>query len=120
MKTGGCGTRRRPLSSAPPPPCREASVGQHKAHSAAAACAQLNSLVRVETHLQGFTPANAVALVRQYDVVVDASDNAPTRYLIRWAGLMAGGSRGAWWAGQGHSGGRQGRSGRGWGILERR
>lgn len=62
-------------------------MGQHKALSAAAACAQLNSLVRVETHCQGFTPANAVALVRQYDVVVDASDNAPTRYLIRWAGL---------------------------------
>lgn len=29
-------------------------------------------------------PAPAVQLVAQYDVVVDGSDNAPTRYLIRW------------------------------------
>lgn len=61
----------------------EGSVGQHKALSAAGACAQLNSSIKLETHLEGFTPANAVQLVSQYDVVVDASDNAPTRYLIR-------------------------------------
>jgi hypothetical protein len=39
----------------------------------------------VEAHLEGLTPANPVQLVKQYDVVVDASDNAPTRYLIRHA-----------------------------------
>ncbi len=61
-------------------------MGQHKSLSAAAACAELNSSIQLETHCEGFTPANAVGLVRRYDVVVDASDNAPTRYLIRWAG----------------------------------
>ncbi|EFN55933.1 hypothetical protein CHLNCDRAFT_22673 [Chlorella variabilis] len=62
-------------------------VGVHKAVSAAEACRALNSSIQVETHLEGLTPANAVHLVRQYDVVVDASDNAPTRYLIRRATL---------------------------------
>ena len=40
-----------------------------------------SGLVRqVEVHRDGLTPCNALDLVRQYDVVVDASDNAPTRY----------------------------------------
>ncbi|KAI3437915.1 hypothetical protein D9Q98_000360 [Chlorella vulgaris] len=61
---------------------READVGVHKAVSAAQSCRALNSSIQVEVHCESFTPANAVHLVRQYDVVVDASDNAPTRYLI--------------------------------------
>ena len=58
-------------------------MGVHKALSAAEACRALNSSIQVEAHLEGMTPTNAVHLVEQYDVVVDASDNAPTRYLIR-------------------------------------
>ena len=38
--------------------------------------------LQLDVHRDGFTPANALQLVKQYDVVVDASDNAPTRYLI--------------------------------------
>ena len=30
----------------------------------------------------GFHPGNALELIQDYDVIVDASDNAPTRYLI--------------------------------------
>lgn len=41
-------------------------------------------------HTEGFNPSNALELVRQYDVVVDASDNAPTRYLISDACVVAG------------------------------
>eukprot|EP00887_Chlorella_sp_A99_P001231 scaffold14.g1231.t1 len=41
----------------------EASVGAHKALSAAAACRALNSGIAVEAHLDGFAPANAVDLV---------------------------------------------------------
>lgn len=69
---------------------REATVGVHKALSAAETCRALNSSIRVETHLEALTPANAVELVRQYDVVLDASDNAPTRYLISDACCVAG------------------------------
>lgn len=67
----------------------EASVGVHKADSAAAALRALNSCVQVETHKEGFTPANALDIVRQYDVVLDASDNAPTRYLASDACAVA-------------------------------
>jgi adenylyltransferase and sulfurtransferase len=61
---------------------KEVSVGCHKADSAASAVASLNSAVTVETFKDGFTPANALEIIRGYDVVIDASDNAPTRYLI--------------------------------------
>ena len=40
-------------------------------------------------HRDGVTPSNALALVRAYDVVVDASDNAPTRYLLSDACVVA-------------------------------
>lgn len=63
--------------------CSEATVGMHKCVSAAATIRSLNSSVSVELYKEGFTPANAVDMVERYDVVVDASDNAPTRYLIR-------------------------------------
>jgi len=41
--------------------CREASVGVHKALSAAEACRALNSSILVETYLEGLTPENAGA-----------------------------------------------------------
>lgn len=39
--------------------------------------------MQVDVHLDGISPSNALALVSQYDVIVDATDNAATRYLIR-------------------------------------
>ncbi|GJP81880.1 hypothetical protein CLOP_g12001 [Closterium sp. NIES-67] len=68
----------------------EATVGRPKTESAAAACTRLNADITVETHSQGFTPCNAVKLVSSYDVVVDASDNVSTRYLISDAAVAAG------------------------------
>ena len=38
----------------------------------------------------GITPQNAVELVSSYDVVIDATDNAPSRYLISDACVVAG------------------------------
>ena len=38
--------------------------------------------LQIDVYRDGFTPANALQLVKEYDVVIDASDNAPTRYLI--------------------------------------
>lgn len=43
---------------------------------------QLNSLVQVEPHQSRITKANAQKLVSQYDLVLDGSDNAATRYII--------------------------------------
>jgi adenylyltransferase/sulfurtransferase len=53
-----------------------------KAASLAAAVRALNSCVRVAAAAVRFNVANAAALVGAHDVVVDASDNAATRYLI--------------------------------------
>jgi adenylyltransferase/sulfurtransferase len=68
----------------------EARLGQHKATSAAAAVAALNSSVAVVTHLEGLHPGNAVDIIRGYDVVLDASDNPPSRYLISDACVACG------------------------------
>jgi len=58
-----------------------ASVGQPKLESAAARIAALNPLVRVVLHAGGVTVANALELFGHYDVIVDGTDNFPTRYL---------------------------------------
>ena len=44
----------------------------------------------MEAHHAGLTASNALDLVSAYDVVVDCSDNAPTRYLASDACVVAG------------------------------
>lgn len=41
-------------------------------------------------HTEALAPSNALQLVNIYDIVVDASDNAPTRYLVSDACVAAG------------------------------
>lgn len=60
----------------------EAWVGHGKAVSAAARLAELDPTVRVHPHQERLLPDNARELLSGYDVVVDAVDNHPTRYLI--------------------------------------
>ena len=43
---------------------------------------RIGSVFQVIEHRDGFHPGTALQLVKDYDVVLDASDNAPTRYLI--------------------------------------
>jgi molybdopterin/thiamine biosynthesis adenylyltransferase len=66
-----------------------ADVGLPKVESAAAAVADLNPDVTVERHPDAVTAETAPALVADYDVVVDASDNFPTRYLLNDACVLA-------------------------------
>lgn len=68
----------------------EARVGMHKADSAAAACRQVNGGVRVSLFREGLTAANATGICGPFDVVVDCSDNAPTRYLVSDACVATG------------------------------
>ncbi|KAL3151284.1 Adenylyltransferase and sulfurtransferase MOCS3 [Trebouxia sp. C0009 RCD-2024] len=68
----------------------ESHVNMHKAESAAIACRQLNSSIKVEAHTDAITPQNALQLVSAYDVVLDCTDNAPSRYLISDACVLAG------------------------------
>lgn len=57
-------------------------IGQPKVDSAGRAIASINPHVTVEAHPVRLTEGNASELVATCDVVVDASDNFDTRYLI--------------------------------------
>ena len=57
-------------------------IGSPKVDSAALTLRAINPDVRVITHHERLTAANAEALLHGYDVIVDASDNFTTRYLI--------------------------------------
>ncbi|HEY6255678.1 MAG TPA: molybdopterin-synthase adenylyltransferase MoeB [Xanthobacteraceae bacterium] len=57
-------------------------IGDPKVASAAAAIARLNPYVAVETHAVRLVADNAPALIGQYDLVADGSDNFATRYLV--------------------------------------
>src|SRR5262245_55092528 len=61
-----------------------------KVASAAEAIRKLNPNVRVVAHAERLTAKNALALVGQYDIVADGSDNFPTRYLVADACYFAG------------------------------
>ncbi len=65
-------------------------VGRPKVDSAAAFVDRLNPDVDVETHHTRLTADNAEPLIAGCDVVVDASDNFPTRYLVNDVCRLAG------------------------------
>ena len=65
-------------------------VGRPKLESARDRIGEINPHVRVEAHAERLTSANALEVVRAYDVVVDGTDNFPTRYLLNDAGVLAG------------------------------
>ncbi|KAG7399347.1 Urmylation protein [Phytophthora boehmeriae] len=55
---------------------------EKKVHSAQRRLEELNPMVHCVTYPTRFTAANALELVEAFDVVVDASDNVGTRYLV--------------------------------------
>ncbi|SDN61436.1 adenylyltransferase and sulfurtransferase [Actinomyces ruminicola] len=59
-----------------------AAAGRPKVDSARDAVTALNPDVEVVAHRLALTSANALELLRGWDVVVDATDNFPTRYLL--------------------------------------
>jgi len=56
-------------------------VGRKKLDSARDRLGDVNPSIKIETHECRLTSANAMQIVSNYDVVVDGSDNFPTRYL---------------------------------------
>jgi sulfur-carrier protein adenylyltransferase/sulfurtransferase len=64
------------------------SVGTPKVDSAAMRVRAINPHVDVSAHRMRLTSANAMALLDAYDVIVDGSDNFPTRYLINDACVL--------------------------------
>jgi molybdopterin/thiamine biosynthesis adenylyltransferase/rhodanese-related sulfurtransferase len=88
-------------------------VGRPKLDSARDRIAQINPHVTVEGHPVRLTSANARKIVRGYDVVIDGTDNFPTRYLVNDACVLEGkpcvygsilrweGQASVFWAGRG-------------------
>jgi adenylyltransferase/sulfurtransferase len=68
----------------------DADRGQPKAAAAARRIRALNPLIRVDEHPVRFDRSNALSLVAAHDLVVDGSDNFPTRYLVNDACVLAG------------------------------
>jgi adenylyltransferase/sulfurtransferase len=65
-------------------------VGRPKIESARDRLHDINPRVRLETYETRLTSENALELFRDYDVVVDGTDNFPTRYLVNDACVLAG------------------------------
>ncbi len=62
-------------------------LGMRKVDSAASGVERLNPGVTVDRHPVPLQADNALDVMRNYDVVVDAADNFPTRYLVNDASL---------------------------------
>jgi molybdopterin/thiamine biosynthesis adenylyltransferase len=63
-------------------------VGQWKADSAAAALRAFRPDLAVDAYPEALTAANAAALFRGYDAIVDGSDNFSTKYLCNDAAVV--------------------------------
>ncbi|MES2921033.1 MAG: molybdopterin-synthase adenylyltransferase MoeB [Verrucomicrobiota bacterium] len=59
----------------------ESWIGKPKLESAAARLREVNPHVQVELHPVRFIPENAMEIAGKYDILVDGSDNFPTRFL---------------------------------------
>ena len=87
-----------------------ADVGRLKSESAEQSLASVNPLVRVVRHDVRIDSANALEIIAGYDLVVDGTDNFPTRYLLNDACVLLGkphvwgsifrfdGQTSVWWA----------------------
>lgn len=58
------------------------SVGQPKVESAVARIKEINPHIQVDVYEVAFTAVNALQIAAGYDVIVDGTDNFPTRYLV--------------------------------------
>ena len=65
-----------------------ADVGRPKLEAARERIADLNPLVQLEAHAARLSAQNALDIVRAYDVVLDGTDNFPTRYLVNDACVL--------------------------------
>ena len=63
-------------------------AGRPKTQSAAEALRRLNPHVEVVLYNTRFTSENALEIMRPYDIVVDGTDNFPTRYLANDASVL--------------------------------
>ncbi|MDT7808700.1 MAG: sulfur-carrier protein adenylyltransferase/sulfurtransferase [Acidobacteriota bacterium] len=65
-------------------------VGRPKIESARDRLNDINPNVKIEAYETRLTSENALGLFREYDIVVDGTDNFPTRYLVNDACVLTG------------------------------
>lgn len=64
--------------------------GRSKVESARERMLDINPLIQVNAHNEPFTSTNAMEIARPYEVVVDGTDNFPTRYLVNDLCVLSG------------------------------
>jgi adenylyltransferase/sulfurtransferase len=67
-----------------------ADIGRPKIESARDRLRDINPHIEIETHETRLTSQNALSLFANYDIVVDGTDNFPTRYLVSDACVLTG------------------------------
>src|SRR5579871_2648646 len=63
-------------------------VGKKKLDSAAETMLDINPYVEIDRHEVALTSENALDILKDYDIVVDGTDNFPTRYLVNDACVL--------------------------------
>lgn len=66
----------------------EASVGTPKVEEAAKHLKKMNSELEIKTYKEFLSSKNALSIINDFDIVIDATDNLPTRYLINDACVL--------------------------------
>jgi sulfur-carrier protein adenylyltransferase/sulfurtransferase len=65
-------------------------VGRKKLDSAADRMHEINPFVRIDKHEVALSSENALDILKDYDIIVDGTDNFPTRYLVNDACVLLG------------------------------
>ena len=65
-------------------------VGKKKLDSAAETMLDINPHIRIDKFEVALDSSNAMGIIRDYDMVIDGTDNFPTRYLVNDACVLSG------------------------------
>ncbi|GAB2991046.1 adenylyltransferase/sulfurtransferase MoeZ [Saccharothrix stipae] len=68
----------------------QSDVGRPKAESARDSVAEINPFVKVVLHQTHLNSENALDIFRDYDLILDGTDNFATRYLVNDAAVLLG------------------------------
>ncbi len=66
------------------------AIGKLKVESARDRLADLNPDIQIDIYNEPYTSANALRIAKDYDVIIDGTDNFPTRYLTNDVCVMLG------------------------------
>jgi adenylyltransferase/sulfurtransferase len=63
-------------------------VGRKKLDSAADAMLEINPHIQIDKHETALSSENALDILKDYDIIIDGTDNFPTRYLVNDACVL--------------------------------